>query len=135
MGPHAVDKPVDGASVSRSRDLLATGYDRGIPEGVVTVASREQLRALLAVSCPWCHAAAGEACSTMGQRRDGTEGPRRTNRRLIRTLDGGCHDARWLRALGEPAPVRVEVVAQEHPPRYGEAQEPVLIGAPAERPW
>lgn len=99
------------------------------------MATRDQLRKLLAVSCPWCHAGVGELCTAPGSRDPHAEGPRRSDRRPIRTLDGGCHDARWLRALGEPAPVRAEVVAEEHPPRHGEATEPVLVGAPAERPW
>jgi hypothetical protein len=71
----------------------------------------------------------------MGQRREGTEGPRRSDRRPIRTLDGGSHDARWMKALGEPAPVRVEVVMEEHQPRRKDAPALALVGAPAERPW
>jgi len=93
------------------------------------MASREELSKLLAIPCSWCHAAVGEPCSTSGIRRDGTEGPRRSDRRPIRTLDGGCHDARWQQALGVAAPVRAEVVAEEHQPHQ-------LVGAGAvERPW
>jgi hypothetical protein len=99
------------------------------------MASREELRALLAVSCPWCHAAVSEACSTMGTRRGNVEGGRRSDRRPIRTLDGGSHDARWVKALGKPAPVRVEVVVEEHPSRRVEAADQVLVGAATERPW
>lgn len=134
MSPQAGDKAGDDRD-SRSRELLANGYPEDIPHEGVPMATRDQIRALLAVPCPWCHAAVGELCSAPGARDPHTEGPRRSDRRPIRTLDAGCHDARWLRALDEPAPVRAEVVAEEHPPRHGEAAEPVLVGAPTERPW
>jgi len=105
------------------------------------MATRDELRALLAVTCPWCHAAAGELCSTMGVRNDQKVGPRRSDRRRIRTLDGGCHDARWNKALGTSAPVLPEVVAAGHQrpvvdPEEGQrVEEPVLVGAAVERPW
>lgn len=130
MGAQGFPQGGDGAITGDG--LLAGRYDGGTSdEGVASVASRDQIRALLAVSCPWCHAAVNEPCSTMGHRRDGAEGPRRSDRRPIRTLDGGSHDARWRRALGEPAPVRREVVAEEHQVH----RERQLIGAPVERPW
>lgn len=101
------------------------------------MASRDEIRALLAVPCPWCHAAVGEVCSTSGTRSEGTEGPRRSDRRPIRTLDGGCHDARWKRALGREAAVRADVVAEAHGHgRRTPDPEPQLVSAgPVERPW
>lgn len=99
------------------------------------MATREQIRSLLAVPCPWCGAAVNEACSAPGARSPQAEGPRRSDRRPIRTLDGGCHDARWLKALDEPAPVRAEVVAEEHLSRRRRRGAPVLAGAGVERPW
>lgn len=100
------------------------------------MATRDQLRKLLAVPCPWCHAGVGELCSAPGARDPQAEGPRRSDRRPIRTLDGGCHDARWMRALGEPAPVRADVVTEEHrQQRPEEHAEPQLVGGPSERPW
>jgi hypothetical protein len=97
------------------------------------MATREQVRQLLAVPCPWCTAGVGELCSTMGHRSENAVGSRRSERRFIRTLDGGCHDARWQRALGQAAPVLTQVVAEEHP-REPEGAEPELVGA-VERPW
>lgn len=118
--------------------MLANGYYQGDPvEAVTMMATRDQLRALLAVACPWCGAAVQEPCSAPGSRSPYVEGPRRTDRRPIRTLDGGSHDARWRRALGEPAPVRAEVVIEEHRPGQVvpvREAEPELVGA-GDRPW
>jgi hypothetical protein len=130
--------PQAGDNVSQGRNVLATGYYQGDRTEVVDpMATREQLRALLAVACPWCGAAVQEPCSAPGSRSPYVEGPRRTDRRPIRTLDGGSHDARWRRALGEPAPVRAEVVIEEHRPGHAvpvREAEPELVGA-GDRPW
>lgn len=54
---------------------------------------------------------------------------------MIRTLDGGCHDARWQRALGQAAPVLAAVVVEEHSRPQAEGAEPELVGAVDQRPW
>lgn len=131
----AGEKPVDASGVTSWRDPASNGYSESIPKGVQMMASRDEIRALLAKPCRWCRAGVGERCSTAGQRSESAEGPRRSERRPIRTLDGGCHDARWQDALGRSAPVRAEAVAEVR----GITEEPaerVLVGAaPVERPW
>lgn len=99
------------------------------------MATRDELRKLLAVACPWCRAAVGELCSTAGTRSPEAVGPRRSDRRPIRTLDGGCHDARWQRALGREAAVLAEVVAADRGVPRRRTEEPELVGAAVDRPW
>lgn len=76
------------------------------------MATLEQRKRLLANPCPWCRAAAGADCASFSPK----------TARPITTLDGGCHDARWVAAFGTHA--RVTSVP-------GPAPEPV----PVERPW
>lgn len=63
------------------------------------MATVDERTALLTVTCPHCGAVPSERCYSRSI----------SNGRLIRlpitTLDGGSHDARWLLALGRPAPV------------------------------
>lgn len=95
------------------------------------MATNEERRKLLGVRCPHCLAAPGERCSVPTSRgTSGPDGERRMTRRLIRTLDGGAHNARWQAALGRDAQVDVEGLrATGHLPR-----EPVAAGG-VERPW
>lgn len=70
-------------------------------------------------------------------RRDNEGGRRKATRALISTLDGGCHDARWLAAGMGPAPVLTKVVAEQHAPRQAAmagagAPGSVSVGS---RPW
>lgn len=99
------------------------------------MATRDQVRSLLATPCPWCAAGVNELCSTAGHRNETAVGSRRSERRMIRTLDGGCHDARWQRALGQAAPVLAAVVVEEHSRPQAEGAEPELVGAVDQRPW
>lgn len=108
------------------------------------MATTEQRRALLSVTCSWCGAGVGEVCTLrIAQTVDAEGGQRRQAPRPLTTLDGGCHDARWQRAGLGPAPViRGAVLAaqgwdedQGRPERP--ARDPVAVGAPdpLERPW
>lgn len=106
------------------------------------MATSVERQKLLAISCPWCHAAPGELCSKPVTRAVDTEGGQRKARRVpITTLDGGCHDARWQAAGMGPAPVIVERLAalqerDEAPASRGPAPVPQLVGAgPDDRPW
>lgn len=84
--------------------------------------TQEQREALLSVPCPWCHAGVRELCHVRLSRPLDTEGGRRKPRvRLLTSLDGGSHDARWQAALGLEAPVLAHVVQR--------------VKVPAERPW
>lgn len=97
------------------------------------MATVEERAALLAVTCPWCGARPQSECTTVAGRK------RRRGHRGPSTLDGHCHDARWIKALGRPAPV----LAGNLPPRRGYdevgggrgsvavAERPVT----EERPW
>ena len=101
------------------------------------MATKAQLDALLGVPCSWCGARVGERCRV------------RIGRRLLAptTLDGESHDARWLAALGSPARVLGQAVAElrgdglrlsERRTAVREDREPVLVGAAIgddERPW
>lgn len=108
------------------------------------MATVEERAALLATTCPHCHAATGELCSAPigGRPLDSQGGKRRALRAPITTLDGGCHDARWLAAVGRPAPVLQAVVAELHPhtspsvplPAQS-ASTPDLVSAGGDRPW
>lgn len=98
------------------------------------MATREQLDKLMAVACPWCRAAIKEECTT------GPPG----KQRLITTLDGGCHDARWQVALGTSAPVVMDRERAVSVPLVAPAgpaeREPVTVGAAVggvlpDRPW
>ena len=79
-----------------------------------------EMRALLAVSCPWCGAGPGTRCHA--RRAGGAFVP-------PSTLAAESHDARWQAALGRPAAVI--------------ADAPTLVAAGAnrrraplpERPW
>jgi hypothetical protein len=90
------------------------------------MATREEMDALLAVTCPWCGAAVGEHCFV------------RFGKTIARpsTLDGESHEARWQRALGMNARVlstQADLRAgRESRPaaRLGEAATAVL-----DRPW
>lgn len=102
------------------------------------MATKAQRDALLGVPCKWCGAQVGERCRV------------RIGRRIVvapTTLDGESHDARWLAALGSPARVLGEAVAElrgkvaQATTRRTEAEEeraPVLVGAALgdeECPW
>lgn len=89
------------------------------------MASREQMEALLAVLCPWCGAGPREMCSASSGGRKVIGGQRR-RRVELSTLDGGCHDARWRKALDAGAPVLAGAVEE----RRGRE----LVSS-AERPW
>lgn len=93
------------------------------------MATAAQRAALLAIPCPWCKAAPLEECTT------GPPG----RRQLITSLDGGCHDARWQKALGVAAAVVVEEEGRRRivePPAPEPEREPVSVGvAIADRPW
>ena len=96
------------------------------------MATTEQRQALLSVTCPWCLAPVGEVCTLRGRVQVDSEGAkRRRTPRVLTTLDGGCHDARWRKALGVEAPVIREAVLET------QAVAPsLLVGAGAvERPW
>lgn len=112
------------------------------------MATPEQRAALLAIPCPWCAATPGELCSTPAPggraRRDTEGGVRRGARSPIRTLDAGCHDARWQAAGLGTAPVVAGVVARLHEPEDGASRgrQPVMAGSGGpgnlsvgERPW
>lgn len=107
------------------------------------MATTEERQALLAITCPWCQATAGEVCSMPAPgahaKRDTEGGVRQGQRIPISTLDAGCHDARWVAAGLGPAPVRAEAVAILQAPR---GQEPAMAGAGGpvgasvgDRPW
>jgi hypothetical protein len=79
-------------------------------------------------------------------KRDAEGGVRQGQRIPISTLDGGCHDARWVAAGLGPAPVLGKVVAERQarqsvdPPRR--VQEPAMagrgappVGPAGDRPW
>lgn len=82
------------------------------------MATSAEIKALLAVTCPWCGAKPGEKCSA---RFGKTTHP-------LTTLDGESHDARWQSALGRGAKVTPTTdmlaasAARHQPPRV-------------ERPW
>lgn len=69
------------------------------------MATTVERSALLTVTCPHCGALPLQACFTYGRSHG------RDVQRPITTLDGGAHDARWLVALGRPAPVLVGAIA------------------------
>lgn len=103
------------------------------------MATREQRARLLAVSCPWCGSAPGEVCVLRAaKRRDHEGGERRRRLPVITTLDGGCHDARWQKALGMPAPVLAAAVQQlREPGSEGLPEGPAVdeVAAGLARPW
>lgn len=63
------------------------------------MATVDERTALMTVTCPHCGAGPLERCYSL------TRSNGRDVRLPIRTLDGGSHDARWMLALGRPAPV------------------------------
>lgn len=73
------------------------------------MATSEQMRALLSVTCSWCGAGPGQRCTTGGK-----------YPRVPTTLDGESHDARWRTALGSGAQVLSAVVQT-----YSATPEPV----------
>ena len=96
------------------------------------MATPEQRHTLLAVGCPWCGAAPGEACqrASRGRSRRDTEGGVRKGRPLpVTVLDGGAHDARWQAAGLGSAPVVTARVRELHPPAA--RPEPAATA----RPW
>lgn len=95
------------------------------------MATDEQRTALLAVPCSWCGARPGETCYVRvgGDVLDSEGGKRRPRFSLLTTLDGGCHDARWRRALDQSAPVVTGAVLERT-----ERPDSELVGAAA-RPW
>lgn len=95
------------------------------------MATPDQMRTLLSISCRWCGATLNEACFTTVKRHG------REVRIPLTTLDGGCHDLRWQDALGTSAAVMTAAVAEirgEDPPEP-EPDEPVLVGTAMARPW
>jgi hypothetical protein len=110
------------------------------------MATVEQRRALLGITCSWCHAAPGEFCTRPDghNTRDSQDGLRRRAGLPISTLDGGCHDARWQAAGLGTAPVLTAVVdsLRQAPvpghgrPRSGPADRtPAPAVAGGDRPW
>jgi hypothetical protein len=87
-----------------------------------------QRRRLLVIPCPHCGARAGELCFVPTGHGDGDRRTRVRSRLPVRSLAGGCHDARWQAADLGPAPVVPEVVAAV--PRRTTASTAVM-----ERPW
>jgi hypothetical protein len=83
------------------------------------MATDAERRALMAVPCDWCGAQPYEACYPRSD-------SQKRNRRRITTLDGGCHDSRWYRALGRDAPVLAANIRRSERPR---------VLRPPERPW
>jgi hypothetical protein len=86
----------------------------------VDVASAAEVKALLAVVCPFCGAPKGTPCG-------------RSSKGYVTrptTLDGEAHDARWQAARLGPAPVLSERLAERR-------DAPVLVAsAPLDdRPW
>lgn len=93
------------------------------------MATPEERRALLAVTCPHCGAAPQMMCFVPVGARTASE--RTQARRVpIRTLDGGCHDARWRKALDREAAVIVDAL----PPTRTGVRQPAMAGG-VERPW
>lgn len=86
------------------------------------MATVEQRKQLLSRPCPWCKAGVGEECYTPGPKKA---------RLPIKTLDAGCHDARWLAVFDRPAPVLLE---REPRAPVDAGREPVPVGA-VECPW
>lgn len=79
------------------------------------MATVDERRALLAVSCRWCSAKPGEECHAVTTGRQAANVRRRHDvRKPITTLDGGAHDLRWHDALGRPAPVLAAAVEARH---------------------
>lgn len=100
------------------------------------MATPRERAALLAVKCDWCGSGPGTECVIRGlSRRRGDRGPR--------TLDGRCHDARWMAALGRPAPVLADRIQPPERRAAGPATQTrgttaVLDPpkeAPHDRPW
>ena len=90
------------------------------------MATTTEREALLAVSCPWCGVGPQTECMSQGRR--------------LSSLDGGAHDARWRKALDQPAAViraavaitRGDVEVEPPPPEVAA----VPVGAVmADRPW
>lgn len=96
------------------------------------MATHEERRALLAVTCPWCGAEPGAICFIPVRARTATERskPRQT---AVRSLDGGCHNARWQAALSRDAKVIVTALPETRSSRAA-GREPVAAGG-VERPW
>lgn len=98
------------------------------------VATREERRRLFAVACPWCGAGPGSLCRVAGV----PDKVRRRSGDRVRTLDAGCHDARWQAALGRGAPVLRDVVARRVVADRASRRATVSLlaeEAPHERPW
>lgn len=70
------------------------------------MATSQERRALLSITCPWCGTGPGAECVAASVHRlpPGMK-PRRVRPARVRSLDGGCHDARWQAALGRGAKV------------------------------
>lgn len=84
------------------------------------MATKEQMKALLSVACPWCGAGVGQRCQVTTARGRMVLTPT--------TLDGESHDARWKSALGLPSRVLTTQVDR----LVGRES---LAAAGAERPW
>lgn len=96
------------------------------------MATNAQRQALLAVPCGWCGATPGQPCHVrQAALIDGEGGQRRRGVRLLTTLDGGAHDARWRRALEQSAPVVTAAVAE----RLDREVAELVPAAPVDRPW
>lgn len=102
------------------------------------MATRDEMRRLLSVACPHCGAAPHGRCRVRVRVRRGKQALDLP----IKSLDGGCHDARWLVALGRQAPVRADVVAARRGARDTRTRrgsvavlDPPTQEAPDERPW
>jgi hypothetical protein len=93
------------------------------------MATTEERRALLSVTCPWCGSRPNEECRVRGARI-----------RSVTVLDGGAHDARWRIALGRPAPVigapvRGRVLEPDEHQRGSVAVMERPVEVPEDRPW
>lgn len=90
------------------------------------MATTTEMRALLAVACPWCNAKPGEKCVT---RRGKTLVP-------ITTLDGESHDMRWQAATGRGAGVIQEAeVLRQRRALAAKAKGSLAAAAKVPRPW
>lgn len=94
------------------------------------MATPEEHRALLAVTCPHCGAEAGTRCFVPVGARTHTDRAR-ARRAPVRTLDGGAHNARWQKALGRDAAVIPEAL----PPTRTSPHRVLAPAGAVERPW
>ena len=95
------------------------------------MATSEERRALLAISCGHCGARPGERCFVRS--RNMVRDSDRRRARPVSTLEAGMHSTRWQDALGREPRVDRQRVAELTPTRRPAAV--ANSAAPAERPW